>query len=101
MIMNGCTDNSEKFFGLVPKPSQLKIKNVTIELKGAIGLRYDQNDTKLSGISKQLSDRLAAMVSKSQKKWIRFPYFHYQRYFQHRIMILKRIRCPFQIKEFR
>ena len=59
MIMNGCTDNSEKFFGLVPNPSQLKIKNGTIELKGAIGLRYDQNDTKLSGISKQLSDRLA------------------------------------------
>ena len=47
MIMNGCTDNSEKLFGLVPNPSQLKIKNGMIELERAIGLRYDRNDTKL------------------------------------------------------
>ena len=59
MIMNGCTDKPEKLFGLIPNPSQLKIKNGTIELEGAIGLRYDRNDTNLSRISKQLSDRLA------------------------------------------
>ena len=59
MIMNGCTDKPEKLFGLIPNPSQLKIKNGTIELEGAIGLRYDRDDTNLSRISKQLSDRLA------------------------------------------
>ena len=57
--MNGCTNKPEKLFGLIPNPSQLKIKNGTIELEGAIGLRYDRNDTNLSRISKQLSDRLA------------------------------------------
>ena len=57
--MNGCTDNSAESLGLVPEPSQLKIKNGTIELEGAIVLRYDRNDTDLSRISKQFSDRLA------------------------------------------
>ena len=59
MIMNGCTDKPEKLFGLIPNPSQLKIKNGTIELEGAIGLRYDQNNFQIDWL---------IMVSKSQEK---------------------------------